>query len=188
MKGGKLIIDCGYLDFARIGRIRQRQAFFLTRAKSNTRTRRVASREVDRAVGLVCDQDVALTVVASRRDYPERQRRVVYVDPEGGKRYVFLTNQFELPALSVAQLYKRRWQVELFFKWIKQHLRVKAFFGSSDNAVRTQLWIALSVYVLVALVKKTAGPGAPHAHDPPSVRIDRFRVIATERGLFRGFR
>jgi hypothetical protein len=152
--GAIYIADRGYLDFARLWRIKSRQAFFLTRAKRNTRTRRLASRPVDRTTGLVCDQEVVLTVAASRRDYPERLRRVVYVDPESGKRYVFLTNHFELPALTIAQLYKRRWQVELFFKWIKQHLRIKAFFGTSDNAVRTQLWIALSVYVLVAIVKK----------------------------------
>jgi len=152
--GAIYIVDRGYLDFARLWRIKLRQAFFVTRAKSNTQTRRVASRPVDKSAGLICDQEVVLTVAGSRQDYPERLRRVVYVDPQHGKRYVFLTNHFELPALSIALLYKCRWQVELFFKWIKQHLRIKAFLGASDNAVRTQIWIAIGVYVLVAIVKK----------------------------------
>jgi hypothetical protein len=152
--GAIYIVDRGYLDFARLWRIKQRQAFFITRAKSNTKTRRVCSREVDQATGLVCDQTVVLTTAASRRDYPEPLRRIAYIDKATGHRYVFLTNHFELPALSVAKLYKGRWAVELFFKWIKQHLRIKAFFGHSENAVKTQIWIAISVYVMVAIVKK----------------------------------
>jgi hypothetical protein len=152
--GAIYIVDRGYLDFARLWRLKQRQAFFITRAKSNTRLRRVASRAVDKTSGLVCDQDVVLCVAASRRDWPEPLRRIVYIDPETGHRYVFLTNHFELPALTVARLYKCRWQVELFFKWIKQHLRIKSFFGTSDNAVRTQIWIAIGIYVLVAILKK----------------------------------
>ena len=124
-------------------------------------------------------------MAASRRDYPEPLRRIVYVDPETGKRYVFLTNHFELPALTIAQLYKRRWQVELFFKWIKQHLRIKAFFGTSDNAVRTQIWIAISVYVLVAIVKKRLRSAAQSLHDSPSIRIDPFRENAHKNGPFR---
>jgi len=152
--GAIYIVDRGYLDFARLGRIKQRQSFFVTRAKSNTKARRLASRPVDKTTGLVCDQTVVLTVPASRRDYPEPLRRVAYIDPETGHRYVFLTNHFELDALTVAFLFKCRWAVELFFKWIKQHLRVKAFYGRSQNAVKTQIWIAIGVYVLVAIVKK----------------------------------
>jgi hypothetical protein len=152
--GAIYIFDRGYLDFARLWRIKSRQAFFVTRAKSNTQTRRVRSREVDKTTGPICDQTVVLTVESSRRDYPDQLRRVIYRDRETGQRHVFLTNHFELPALAVAQLYKCRWQVELFFKWIKQHLRIKAFFGTSENAVRTQIWIAISVYVLVAIVRK----------------------------------
>ena len=131
-----------------------RLAFFITRAKSNTRARRVASRPVDKAAGLICDQTVLLRIAASRRDYPEGLRRIVYIDRQTNKRYVFLTHHFVLPALTVARLYKCRWQVELFFKWIKQHLRIKSFFGTSDNAVRTQIWIAIGIYVLVAIVRK----------------------------------
>ena len=152
--GAIYIVDRGYLDFARLWRVRQRQAFFITRAKSNTKARRVCSREVDKTTGLACDQTVVLTTAASRRDYPEPLRRVAYIDKETGHRYVFLTNHFELTALNVAKLFKSRWAVELFFKWIKQHLRVKAFFGQSENAVKTQIWIAIGVYVLVAIVKK----------------------------------
>jgi hypothetical protein len=152
--GAIYIVDRGYLDFARLWRLKLRLAFFITRAKSNTRVRRVASRPVDKASGLICDQDVVLCVAASRRDWPEPLRRIVYVDQTTGHRYVFLTNHFELPALTVARLYKCRWQVELFFKWIKQHLRIKSFFGTGDNAVRTQIWIAIGVYVLVAILRK----------------------------------
>lgn len=152
--GAIYIIDRGYLDFLRLWRIGMRQAFFVTRAKSNTQTRPIASREVDKSTGLVCDQTVFLTGVDSRADYPEPLRRIVYIDQKTGKRYVFLTNNFELPALSIARLYKCRWAVELFFKWIKQHLRIKAFFGRSENAVKTQIWIAIGVYVMVAIVRK----------------------------------
>ena len=152
--GSVYIVDRGYLDFARLWRIKERQAFFVTRAKSNTKARRQSSREVDRATGLVCDQSVVLTRASSRHDYPEPLRRIAYIDKETGHRYVFLTNHFGLEALSVAKLYKCRWGVELFFKWIKQHLRVKAFFGRSENAVKTQIWIGIGVYVLVAIVKK----------------------------------
>ena len=152
--GASYIVDRGYLDFARLWRIKARQAFFITRAKSNTQTRRRSSRAVDKSSGLICDQTVVLTGELSRRDYPEPLRRIAYIDQETGQRYVFLTNHFELPALSVAKLYKCRWAVELFFKWIKQHLRVKAFFGTSENAVKTQIWVAIGVYVMVAIVKK----------------------------------
>ena len=152
--GAIYLVDRAYLDFVRLWRVRQRQAFFVTRAKSNTKARRVCSREVDKSMGLVCDQTVLLTTAASRRDYPQPLRRIAYIDQQTGKRYVFLTNHFALEAISVARLYKARWGVELFFKWIKQHLRIKAFYGRSENAVKTQIWIGIGVYVLVALVKK----------------------------------
>ena len=152
--GAIYIMDRAYLDFGRLHAIHRRPAFFITRAKANTRTRRVCSQPVDNSTGLICDQIVELSHARSREDYPDRLRRVVYVDRDNAKRYTFLTNHFELPALSVAELYRCRWQIELFFKWIKQHLRIKSFFGTSDNAVRTQIWIAISVYVLVAIIRK----------------------------------
>lgn len=152
--GAIYAIDRGYLDFVRLWLIKQRQAFFVTRAKRNTKARRLSSRPVDKLTGLVCDQTVVLITPSSRRDYPEPLRRIAYIDKQTGKRYVFLTNHFELEALAVARLYKARWAVELFFKWIKQHLRIKDFLGHSENAVKTQIWIGIGVYVLVAIVKK----------------------------------
>ena len=152
--GAVYIMDRGYLDFARLFKIHRLPAFFVTRVKSNTQTRRIGSRPVDKDAGLICDQDVLLTVAQSRQDYPERLRRVVYVDQETGQSYTYLTNHFSLPALSIAGLYSSRWQIELFFKWIKQHLRLNSFYGTSDNAVRTQIWIAISVYLLVAIIRK----------------------------------
>ncbi len=148
------VMDRGYLDFSRLYAMHQAQAFFVTRAKSNTRMRRVYSAAVDRSTGIICDQTVALTGIISRKDYPERLRRIRFKDPETGKTLVFLTNNFTLPAATICALYKARWQVELFFKWIKQHLRIKKFYGNSENAVKSQIWIAVSVYVLVAIVKK----------------------------------
>jgi IS4 transposase len=152
--GAFYLIDRGYLDFKRLYRINTAQAFFFTMAKSNTKVRRLYSRPVDKSTGLRSDQTVMLSVQKSSKDYPEKLRRIVYFDEETGKRLTFLTNNFELPALTVAKLYKLRWRVELFFKWIKQHLRIKSFYGQSPNAVRTQIWIAISVYVLVAILKK----------------------------------
>lgn len=152
--GAIYVMDRGFLDFSRLYTIHKRPAFLVTRAKRNTRTRRLYSQSVDKTIGLICDQVVELTIGQSFKDYPERLRRVVYVDPEEPVRYTFLTNHFDLSALSIAKIYRRRWQIELFFKWIKQHLRIKAFFGTSDHAVKTQIWIAISVYVLVAIVKK----------------------------------
>ena len=152
--GATYVLDRGYLDFSRLYTIHKCPAFFVTRAKSNTQTRRLYSQPVDKSTGVICDQVVELTLKKSFSDYPERLRRIVYVDPEKQVRYVFLTNHFDLPALSIAKLYRRRWQIELFFKWLKQHLRIKAFFGTSDNAVKTQIWIAISVYVLVAIARK----------------------------------
>ena len=152
--GAIYIMDRGYLDFVRLYTLHQAQAFFVTRAKSNTRLRRVYSAPVDRSTGLICDQTVALTGTTSRKHYPEHLRRIRFKDPETGKTLVFLTNNFTLSAVTICALYKARWQVELFFKWIKQHLRIKKFYGNSENAVKSQIWIAVSVYVLVAIVKK----------------------------------
>ena len=152
--GAIYVMDRGYLDFARLYMMHQAQAFFVTRAKSNTQLRRVYSAAVDRSTGILCDQTIALTGTTSRKDYPEHLRRIRFKDPETGKTLVFLTNNFALPAATICALYPARWQVELFFKWIKQHLRIKKFYGNTENAVKSQIWIAVSVYVLVAIVKK----------------------------------
>lgn len=152
--GAIYVMDRGYIDFARLHALHWAGGFFVTRAKSNLDAHRVYSREVDRATGLVSDQSIALDGFYTQQDYPDHLRRIRYNDPEGGRSWVFLSNHFGLPALNVCALYKSRWQVELFFKWIKQHLRIKQFYGTSENAVKTQLWIAVSVYVLVAIVKK----------------------------------
>ena len=152
--GSFYIMDRGFLDFLRLNRMHQAQAFFVIRSKSNIKMRRTASRPVDKTTGLRCDQSVLLTGKFASKDYPQTLRRVVFYDEKNDKRLTFLTNNFDLPALTIAKLYKARWQVELFFKWIKQHLRIKAFFGTSENAVKTQIWIAISVYVLVAIIKK----------------------------------
>jgi len=152
--GAFYIIDRGYLDFARLHRIHRSGAFFVTRAKKNSRCRRRYSHPVDKSTGLLFDQTVVLTGFYSQRQYPDALRRIGYRDPSTGKKFVFLTNNFTLAARVIAQLYRARWQIELFFKWIKQHLRIKAFYGTSENAVKTQIWIAIAVYVLVALVKK----------------------------------
>ena len=152
--GAFYIMDRGYLDFCRLYIFHQCLAFFITRAKGNFQFRRLYSRPIDNSTGLRCDQTIVLTGFYSWKDYPEKLRRIRYVDKETGQNLVFLTNCFTLPAITIAHLYKYRWQVELFFKWIKQHLRIKAFFGTSENAVKTQVWIAISVYVLVAIIKK----------------------------------
>ena len=152
--GAIYVMDRGYLDFARLYLMHQALAFFVTRAKSNTKLRRAYSAPVDRSTGIICDQTIALTGTTSRKDYPEHLRRIRFKDPETGKTLIFLTNNFALPATTICALYKSRWQVELFFKWIKQHLRIKKFYGTSENAVKSQIWIAVSVYVLVAIVKK----------------------------------
>jgi hypothetical protein len=147
-------MDRGYVDFARLYRLHQAGAFFVTRAKSNLNAHRVYSSATDRTIGVIADQKVVPYGHYTRQDYPGHIRRVRFTDPETEKTLVFLTNQTTLPALTVCDLYKSRWQVELFFKWIKQHLRIKAFYGNSENAVRTQIWIAVSVYVLVAIIRK----------------------------------
>ncbi len=152
--GAYYVMDRGYLDFERLYRLHEAGSFFVTRAKSNFKAERRYSHAVDRASGLICDQTVILSGYYSHKGFPVPLRRIKFRDPKTGKRLIFLTNQFVLPALSIADLYRCRWQVELFFKWIKQHLRIKAFFGTSENAVKTQIWIAISVYVPVAIVKK----------------------------------
>ena len=152
--GAIYVMDRGYVDFERLFALHQAGAFFVTRAKSNMDARRVYSASSDRSAGIICDQTIALAGVQTSRHYPEHLRRVRFKDAETGKTLVFITNQRTLPAATICALYKSRWQVELFFKWIKQHLRIKRFYGTSQNAVKTQIWIAVSVYVLVAIVKK----------------------------------
>ena len=152
--GSIFVMDRDYLDFERLHRLHLAMAFFILRTKVNTKLRRLYSAQVDKASGVICDQTVRPVVYKSAIAYPEKLRRIKYFDTETGKRLTFLTNHFELEARTVADLYKYRWQVELFFKWIKQHLRIKKFFGVSETAVKTQIWIAISVYVLVAIMKK----------------------------------
>jgi hypothetical protein len=152
--GAFYIMDRGYLDFGRLYIFHQSLALFITRAKGNFQFRRLYSQPVDKSTGLKCDQTIVLTSFYPAKDYPEKLRRIHYVDKETEQNLVFLTNCFTLPAITIAHLYKCRWQVELFFKWIKQHLRIKAFFGTTENAVKTQIWIAISVYVLVAIIRK----------------------------------
>lgn len=152
--GAFYIMDRGFTDFARLYRLHQAGSFFVIRGKSNLKARRRYSHPVDRSTGLICDQTVIFTGFYAHKDFEEPLRRIRFKDAETGKTLIFLTNNFALPALTITDLYRCRWQVELFFKWIKQHLRIKAFFGTSENAVKTQIWIAVSVYVLVAIVKK----------------------------------
>jgi hypothetical protein len=152
--GAFYIMDRGYIDFERLYRFHQSGSFFVTRGKSNLRVKRRYSHPVDRSTGLICDQTVVLTGFYAQQDFEAPMRRIRFKDPLTAKTLVFITNNFTLPPATIAELYRCRWQVELFFKWIKQHLRIKAFFGTSENAVKSQIWIAVSVYVLVAIVKK----------------------------------
>ena len=152
--GAFYVMDRAYIDFERLFRFHEAGSFFVVRAKSNLNAQRRYSHPVDKTTGLLCDQTIVLTGFYSRQEFDTPLRRIKYRDPVTDKRLVFLTNHFGLPALTIAELYRQRWQIELFFKWIKQHLRIKAFFGTSENAVKTQIWIAVSVYVLVAIVKK----------------------------------
>ena len=152
--GAIYVMDRGYLDFARLYAMDQASAFFVTRAKSNMDARRIYSATTNRSTGIICDQTIGLNGYKTGKDYPAHLRRIRFRDTESGKTLVFLTNNFALPAATICALYKSRWQVELFFKWIKQHLRIKKFYGTSENAVKSQIWIAVSVYVLVAIVKK----------------------------------
>jgi transposase len=152
--GAIYVVDRGYVDFERLYRLHQAGAFFVTRAKSNLDAHRVYSAATDRSSGVIADQTIALDGHYTRQDYPVHLRRVRFRDSESGRTLVFLTNQTTLPALTICDLYKSRWQVELFFKWIKQNLRIKQFYGTSENAVKSQIWIAVSVYLLVAIVQK----------------------------------
>ena len=152
--GAIYVMDRGYLDFTRLYTIHQGGAFFVIRSKSNTRFSRVYSHRVDKSTGIQCDQSITLSGFYPKKEYPEKLRRVKFFDVEKKRRFNFLTNQFALSAITIAELYRSRWQIELFFKWIKQHLRIKAFYGTSENAVKTQIWIAVSIYVLVAIIKK----------------------------------
>jgi len=152
--GSIYVMDKAYLDFERLYLLNQFAAFFVIRAKTNTQLKRLYSHPVDKASGVQCDQIVVLTGFYSKKHYPEKLRRIKFFDMQKGKRLVFLTNQFDLPPETIAALYRCRWQAEIFFKWIKQNLRIKAFYGTSENAVKTQIWIAISVYVLVAIIKK----------------------------------
>ena len=158
--GSFYIMDRGFTDFARWFTLHQAQAFFVTRGKSNLLFHRVYSRAVDKATGLRCDQTISLTAPKACKDYPQHLRRIKFYDAEHDRHLVFLTNNFDLPALTITQLYRCRWQVELFFKWIKQHLRIKKFYGTTENAVKTQIWIAITIYVLVAIVKKRLNTNA----------------------------
>jgi len=152
--GAIYVMDRGYVDFARLYALHLTGAFFVTRAKSNLDAHRVYSAPPDRSIGIICDQTIALDGFYAKKDYPQQLRRIRFNDPETGKTLVFLTNNFTLSSQTICALYKNRWQVELFFKWIKQHLRIKRFYGTSENAVKSQIWIAVSVYVLVAIIKK----------------------------------
>jgi hypothetical protein len=155
--GAFYVMDRGYVDFERLYRFTLSSAFFVVRTKSNVLLQRRYSRPVDKTTGVRSDHTVILTAINSAKAYPDALRRISYLDVETRKRFKFLSNNFALPALTIAKIYKCRWQVELFFKWIKQHLRIKAFYGTSENAVKTQIWIAVSVYVLVAIVRKRLG-------------------------------
>jgi transposase len=159
--GAIYVMDRGYIDFARLHTLHQAGAFFVTRAKSNLNAHRVYSAPTDRTTGVIADQTIALDGARTSRDYPAHLRRIRFRDAQNDKTLIFLTNQTALPALTICDLYKSRWQVELFFKWIKQHLRIKQFYGTSENAVKTQIWIAVSVYVLVAIVRKRLSLEAP---------------------------
>jgi hypothetical protein len=152
--GAIYVMDRGYVDFRRLFAMHQAGAFFVTRAKINMKYHRVYSHEIDKTTGVGSDQSIALDGFYTRKDYPQHLRRISFCDPETGKRLVFLTNNFTLSAETIAAIYKQRWQVELFFKWIKQHLRIKRFYGTSENAVKTQIWTAVCVYVLAAIIKK----------------------------------
>jgi hypothetical protein len=151
------IMDRGYVDFTRLHRFEHDKAFFIVRAKKNLKFRRRYSAEIDKTTGVICDQTIMLTSFYPARDYPDALRRIRYFDAKQKRRFVFLTNNFKLPALTIAELYRSRWRVELFFKWIKQHLRIKTFYGTDENAVKTQIWIAVSTYLLVAIMKKELG-------------------------------
>ena len=174
--GSIVVIDRGYLDFERLQTLHQSQVSFVIRAKDNTRYTRSASREVDKSTGLRSDQTILLATQKSKRAYPDRLRRVSFRDPETDKRLVFLTNRFDLPALTIAEIYRKRWTVETFFKWIKQNLSVKHFFGNSINAVKSQIWIAVCVYLIVVIARKRLNLPAP-----PQLLLNIFEVNMFEK-------
>lgn len=181
--GAMYVMDRGYIDFARRHAMHRAGSFFVTRAKANLRAHRVYSKTVARGTGLVCDQTIALDGVYAAKDYPEHWRRVRFKDPDSGKRLAFLSHHFDWPALTVCALYKSRWQVELFFKWIKQPLRIKPFYGTSENAVKTQIWIAISVYVLVAIVKKRLNLDASLYTLLPMLSVTVFEKLPIQQAL-----
>ncbi len=180
------VMDRGYIDFQRRYRFTLSSAFFVVRTKANVRLQRRYSRPVDKTTGLRSDHTVILTSRCSATAYPDALRRVTYCDPETGKRLKFLTNNFALPGLAIAEIYKKRWAVELFFRWIKQHLRIKAFFGTSENAVKTQIWIAVSAYVLVSIVRKRLGMEASLYQIPQILSLTLFENLPPFYGHFRG--
>ncbi len=152
--GAFYVVDKGYIDFQRLYKLNLNSAFFVTRAKSNFQFKRIYSHKVDKSLGLICDQSIHLTGFYPAKDYPEKLRRIKYYDSENNRKLIFITNNFRLPAITIANLFKQRWQIELFFKWIKQNLKIKSFYGNSANAVKTQVCIAISIYVLLAIIKK----------------------------------
>ena len=181
--GAIYVMDRGYVDFARLYALHLTGAFFVTRAKSNLDAHRVYSAPPDRSIGIICDQTIALDGFYAKKDYPQQLRRIRFNDPETGKTLVFLTNNFTLSSQTICALYKNRWQVELFFKWIKQHLRIKRFYGTSENAVKSQIWIAVSVYVLVAIIKKQLNLNASLYTVLQILSVTLFEKISIQQAL-----
>lgn len=184
--GAIYVMDRGYLDFRRLHTLHEAAAFFVTRAKRNMNYHRVYSHAADKPAGIIADQTIALDGFYARKDYPQHLRRVRFCDPETGKKLIFLTNNFVLPPATIAALYKKRWQVELFFKWIKQNLRIKHFFGTSENAVKTQIWIAVCVYVLTAIIKKELALDVPLYTFLQILSVCPFEKVLLSQALFDG--
>ena len=182
--GATYLVDRGYIDYERLYRLHCAKAYYVTRAKKNAKFQRVESRPVNKAMGIIRDQSVRLANPDMVEKYPERLRRIVFIDPETAKRLVFLTNHFELPAATIAGLYRSRWKVELFFKWIKQNLRIKAFFGTSANAVKTQIWITITMYVLAAIMKKRLKLESPLSKILLIFRIHSFEKTPLQDALY----
>jgi hypothetical protein len=182
--GAIYVMDRGYLDFRRLYTLHEAAAFFVTRTKRNMNYHRVYSHAADKSAGIIADQTIALDGFYARKDYPQHLRRVRFRDPETSKRLVFLTNNIALPAATIAALYKKRWQVELFFKWIKQNLRIKHFFGTSENAVKTQIWIAVCVYVLIAIIKKELALDVPLYTFLQILSVCPFEKVLLSQALF----
>ena len=180
--GDFYIIDRGYLDFVRLHMIQRSSAFFVTRTKSNFKFRRLYSRPIDKSTGVQSDQTIVLEGFYSHKAYPDNLRRIRYFDTDQNKRLIFLTNNFTLPALTIVKLFQCRWHIEIFFKCIKQHLRIKAFYGTTENAVKTQIWITITVHVLVVIVKKTATLSPEPLHNSTDFKCDAIRKNAHFRG------